>query len=295
MKNQVHVVLAADANYASGLRVTQGSMIRSCSDSERVIFHVFDESALKDLAGLEVFDKYNTSKMPYLRLFLPELLPEVEWVVYSDVDTIWNRDVCELELLFDRTVSIQWVRDFRGTMEEERLWGSSVRAKGLGVPKFDEKRYACSGICIMNLKKMREEGMTRKAVAMVAACEKPPHADQDVLNELFNQDSSFLSSVWNCMGHFRDLPRWDERCVYHLTGVGLRFHAKVPPVYPPQYQFWWNIAHGKHDVCCRSRMLAALWPFHFLSCLVPWHLRERVVRQWFFAKVLADYDLGWLL
>ena len=291
MERQIHVVLAADANYAPGLKVTRDSMVRSCSDARRVVFHVFDETALRDLSGLEVFDKYNTSKMPYLRLFLPELLPEVEWVVYSDVDTIWNRDVCELEALFDPDVGIQWVRDFRGTMEEERRWGASVRAKGLGFAGFDESRYACSGVCIMNLAKMRRENMTRRAVEMVAACEKPPHADQDVLNELYNQDSAFLPGVWNCMGHFRDLPHWNARCVYHLTGVGLRFHAEVPPVYPPQYQFWWNVAHGRHDVCLRSRVLAALWPFRFLAWLVPWRLRERVVRQWFFAKVLSDCQL----
>lgn len=289
MEKRIHVALASDANYLPGLEVTKASMLRSCSDPERLVFHVFDGSALENLDGLEVFDRYNTSKMPYLRLFLPELLPEVDWIVYSDVDTIWNRDVCELGELFDDSVSIQWVRDFRGTMEEERAWGGSVRRAGLGVAAFDETRYACSGVCIMNLAKMRAEGMTRRAVSMVAACARPPHADQDVLNELYNLDSGLLPSVWNCMGNCRDLPRWSERCVYHLTGVGLRFHAATAPVYPPQYQLWWNVAHGASAVHRRSRLLSALWPLRFLAWLLPWRLRERVVRQWFFARVLASF------
>jgi lipopolysaccharide biosynthesis glycosyltransferase len=42
MGDRVHIVLAADANYASGLRVTRESMVRSCAHPERLEFHVVD-------------------------------------------------------------------------------------------------------------------------------------------------------------------------------------------------------------------------------------------------------------
>lgn len=277
-KGGVHVVLAADANYAPGLEVTRKSMLRSCATPERLVFHVFDETALRGLDGLDAFACYNTSKMPYLRLFLPELLSTLDWVVYSDVDTIWNRDVCELAELFDASVSVQWVRDIESAVRDVRPW---IRKTGLA---FDETRYGCSGICLMNLRKMRQMCLSARALDLVRRFGTPPYADQDLLNVLYNRDCGLLPDHWDVL---RGLPSWRTPAVYHLTGVGRHFHDEVPPVYPPQYQLWWNVAHGMSDVHWRSRFLAALWPLRFFAYLLPLTIRERVLRQWFFAKVLV--------
>lgn len=279
MAKQIHVVLAADANYAPGLEVTRKSILGSCSHPGRLQFHVFDETVLDELSGLESFNLYNTSKMPYLRLFLPELLPEVDWAIYSDVDTIWNRDICELADLFDSSVCIQWVKDFESTMMEARPWIARV-----GMP-FEESRYCCSGICILNLKKMRTTNLSACALDLVRRFGTPPYADQDILNVLYNQDCSLLPDCWDVLGGLGD---WRVPAVYHLTGVGLHFHDKVSPVYPPQYQLWWNVAHGTKDVHWRSSLLAFLWPFRFFAWLFPVSIRERILRQCFFAKVLAS-------
>ncbi len=276
----IHVVLAADANYAPGLEVTQRSLRRSCSRPGRIVWHVFDETALDGLVGLEAFGRYNTSRMPYLRLFLPELLPDVDWVVYSDVDVIWNRDVCELAGLFDASVAIQWVRDFESTVRDVRPW---IRKTGIA---FDETRYGCSGICLMNLKKMRATRLGARATDLVRCFGTPPYADQDLLNVLFNRDCGLLPEHWDALCGLRD---WRTPAVYHLTGVGRHFHDAVPPVYPPQYQLWWNVAHGTGSVHWRSRLLAALWPLRAVARLLPPDVRARVMRQGFFAKVLASW------
>lgn len=276
----IHVVLAADANYAPGLEVTQRSLRRSCSRPGRIVWHVFDETALDGLVGLETFVRYNTSRMPYLRLFLPELLPDVDWVVYSDVDVIWNRDVCELAGLFDASVAIQWVRDFESTVRDVRPW---IRKTGIA---FDETRYGCSGICLMNLKKMRATRLGARATDLVRRFGTPPYADQDLLNVLFNRDCGLLPEHWDVLCGLRD---WRTPAVYHLTGVGRHFHDAVPPVYPPQYQLWWNVAHGTASVHWRSRLLAVLWPLRAVARLLPPDVRARVMRQGFFAKVLASW------
>jgi len=312
--DKVHIVLASDANYMPGLEVTRTSILRSCFAPERLAWHVFDETALDGLDDLDVFDRYNTSKMPYLRLFLPELLPEVDYVVYSDVDTIWNRDVCEL---WDETIgkredkrgceepSIYWVRDLLSMRHNAAGWIDRV-SFGEGNA-FDWTRYACSGVCVMNLKKMREERMTERAVRLVREFGTPSYADQDVLNVLFNHDSVLLPSVWNAMGDCSNLPKAGERCVYHLTGVGRHFHDKTPPTYPPQYALWWRVYNAEKQrngvarygaplflrfSVLKYRLLAALWPLHPLANLLPLRLRERIVRQWFFAKVLCRDVIG---
>jgi len=325
MNDKVHIVLASDANYVPGLEVTRATMLAACSEPSRLVLHVFDEASLSDLqtsqaAKLQNLPLWNGSLMPYLRLFLPQLLPEVDRVVYSDVDTIWNRDVCELwgsvvregengEVVrssssrpLASSASIAWIRDMASMREESDEWISEVAA-GEGIA-FDWTRYACSGICVMNLKKMRETNFTERVLGLYARYGVPKFPDQDVLNVLLNRDSELLPPVWGAMGDPSNLPPVDEPCVYHLTGVGRHFHDATPPTYPPQYQLWWRVRekvrrgeNGEGGISDSSflipnsyRLLATFWPLHGLANLLPLRLRERIVRQWFFAKVLVNFD-----
>jgi len=293
--DNIHIVLASDANYLPGLEVTRATMLAACSVPERLVFHVFDEASLSGLPALQpsnfpVLPLWNESLMPYLRLFLPQLLPEVEWVVYSDVDTIWNRDVCEL---WDGTTGggeegIYWVRDMASMREDADEWISKVAA-GEGIA-FDWMRYCCSGICVMNLRKMRETDFTRRVLDLYAKYGVPRYPDQDVLNVIFNRDSGLLPSVWGAMGDPSDLPRVGEKCVYHLTGAGRHFHDRTPPTYPPQYLLWWRTRGATVATPIAYRILTRLWWLRGLARALPLRLRERVIRPWFFACVLTDFD-----
>lgn len=287
MADKVHIVLASDANYLPGLEVTRASILRSCKSSERLVWHVFDEETLSKI-NVSGMPKWNGSHMPYLRLWLPEILHDVDWVVYADVDTVWNRDVCELHDVAAGCgrKSVCWVRDFRNTRRLSGKWIDRVAAdEGW---HFDWSTYACSGVCVMNLKKLRMTNFTGRVLELFAKYGVPQYPDQDVMNVICNRDSGMLSSVWNAMGDCSNLPPAGEQCVYHITGVGRHFHDERPPVYPPQYQLWWNVRTGARNVHGRSRILAALWPLHGLANLLPLSLRERVVRQWFFAKALVE-------
>jgi len=290
---EIHIVLASDANYMPGLEVTRATMLAACSDPSRLRFHVFDDNeALSALLGSSVSQRlplWNGSLMPYLRLFLPRLLPGVGRVVYSDVDTIWNRDVCELWDLAarDAGAAISWVRDMSSMRQDAAAWvGKAAAGEGLA---FDWTRYACSGVCVMNLGKMRETNFTGRVLDLYAKYGVPKFPDQDVLNILYNRDSALLPPVWGAMGDPNNLPDPSEPCVYHLTGAGRHFHDAVPPAYPPQYLLWWKVRKGQgvRRTPGAYRVLAALWPLHGLARLLPLRLRERIVRQWFFATVLA--------
>lgn len=295
VSGKIHVVLASDANYLPGLEVTKATMLASCSAPSRLAFHVFDEHALDCLSASTKsrLPLWNGSLMPYLRLWLPQLLPTVDRVVYSDVDTVWNRDVCEL---WDQTSvrrphpSIFWVRDMASMRESAGEWIERASA-GEGV-SFDWSRYACSGICVMNLRKMRDTDFTERVLELYEKYGVPKFPDQDVLNLLFNQDGELLPPVWGAMGDPGNLPASGERCVYHLTGCGRHFHDAVPPVYPPQYQFWWNVRTGARNVHWRSRLLSKMLGTirlgQFFGKLFPRQTLERVVRQCFFARVLVE-------
>jgi len=285
----VPIALSADANYLPGLEVTRSSMVRSCRAPERLQFHVFRESPELAARIRREFGEYKGSVMAFVRLYLPELMPEADWVVYSDVDTIWNRDVCEL---YDTVVesaqsekdakTVYWVRDAWSTRREAGEWHRRIN------PDFLTERYGCSGVTVLNLKKMRETALLQRAIEFTKRHGLFTFVDQDILNALCNTDSGLLPGCWDVMGCWESLPV-DSRCVYHLTGVGRHFHAKEPPVYPPQYQLWWNVRMGTKDIHVRSRLLAHLWPFRFVLLALPRLMRERVMRQMYFARELAMF------
>jgi len=306
MNDKIHIVLASDANYRPGLAVTKASILRSCSAPERIVWHVFDERALDGLKGLEAFASYHTSKMPYLRLFLPDLMPDVEWIVYADVDTVWQRDVCELwDFVFSRgrampegraMPAIFWVRDFEVTARKVLPW-----LRKAGCDDFDESRYACTGVCVMNLGKMRKDRLGERAVELVLKAGSPPFADQDILNLLYHFDSALLPDCWDVAGHWQNRRDWDHavgadgKAVYHIFGVGRHFHDRTPVDYPSTYDFW-NRAAGRRPwnapMRRRYRLMAACWWASGLVRFLPGKdLRCRVYRQWLFAKVIGGMSV----
>ena len=99
MDGRIHIVMAADGAYLKGLEVAKATMIASCSDPSRLVFHLFGENEEMGRRIRSEFGMYKGSPMTFLRLYLAELLPDVDWVVYSDVDTLWRRDVLELAAL----------------------------------------------------------------------------------------------------------------------------------------------------------------------------------------------------
>lgn len=217
MADKVHIVMAADGAYMKGLDVAKASMVASCPDPSRLHFHLFGENVDLERRIRSEFGTYKGSPMAFLRLYLGELLPDVDWVVYSDVDTLWRRDVLELAELFDATKTIQWVRDIPGTVVEFRDW---CRKQGVPISQNIDKTYACSGVCIINLKKWRESDVLGRCRAFVDKYGCPKYADQDILNAILADEAGLLPECWDVL---IPSPENTPRCVLHLTGVGRCF------------------------------------------------------------------------
>ena len=257
--DKVHIAMVADGAYLKGLEVAKASMVESCSNPSRLQFHVFGEDAELGSRIQREFGLYKGSPMAFLRLYLGELLPDVEWIVYSDVDTLWQRDVLELATLRDETKTIQWVRDLPGTVAEFTAW---CREKKVPLRGFSPSRYCCSGVCIINLKRWRETDVLGRCSAFASRYGCPKYADQDILNAVLAEEAGLLPGYWDVLIPGPDTPR---ECVMHLTGVGRCFnHPYKGRVI--QYQYWEHVAKGR--------------PFKRPFAL-PFYLRKWMVRLCF--------------
>lgn len=128
------------------------------------------------------------SETVWRRLFLPELIPNLDRVLYLDADTIVCSDPFEL---LDCELDDAWLAAVASPV---RGWEHHIRSIGVDP----EQRYFNSGVLMMDLKAMRASRFTDEAVSAARELAgKYRFPDQDVLNRV-------------CAGRWKKLPpKWN--------------------------------------------------------------------------------------
>lgn len=289
--DRIHVAMVADGPYKTGLEVAKDSIVASCSDPSRLVFHFFgDDEVLSERIRQEL-GTYKGSPMAFVRLYLGELLADVDWVVYSDVDTLWYRDVVELWNARDESKMIQWVQDIPSTRSEASVWQRRIN------PGFDESRYGCSGVMLMNLRKMRDEGFLEKAIEFTREHGLFKYVDQDILNALCNKSCGMLPGCWDVL---ISSPENAPRSVLHLTGVG-RCFARPYTGKVLQYLYWQHVVRGTPfrrplalPFYLRDWMIRICLPF--AGVVLRDRIRRHFAYRWLFRKYYSEnFGLTYIL
>ncbi len=317
MGDKIHIALAANHRYLPGLLVTMASMIRSATAKDRLLFHIFSDGlsaedkarvseAAKEFGAGEpefhepdmtplknLLEEYRSSQTASLRLFFCRML-EVDWIVYSDVDTLWLRDVCELWELRDESVSVQWCRDLPSIQE-------GVKGYTKWNLDFDSSKYSCSGVLLMNLRRMRDVGFDLQCIDFVKKWGTPFFPDQDILNYICRNDEKELPGYWDCLNPTREAV---NGLVYHFNGIGLLFNSDFSgwrPLYYPWFRFYYDFItkEPRRPVCGRFKrfifwLLGSFYPSRkFFSCFLNPFLTDNVTRQLFFAWLWRHAKWRW--
>lgn len=203
--NRIHLAFQADQNYVDGLVATLCGVRRHLPPGREVEAHVIDcgidpitRQRLGEFMAARVpaitlsfltLDASVLARFPfpeglqhanrsiYARLFLPELLPQLDRILYLDCDLLVDADVSVLaELPLDGAV-------VAAALDEEAR-------NPAGAPTFN------SGVMVMDLRAMRASGLTRQAVD-AAGIRNPRHGDQTLLNELLAGRWKPLDRRWN--------------------------------------------------------------------------------------------------
>ncbi|HEY3832793.1 MAG TPA: glycosyltransferase family 8 protein [Acidimicrobiia bacterium] len=207
-----HVACAADQNYVGHCAAMLDSLFLSNPDSE---FHIHflhpptfdrvDRDRLeqfvvarggrisfwpipdRDVAGLPTMAII--PKAMWYRIFLPDLLPHVDRVLYLDADTLVVDDIGPL---FTGPLDGAYVAAVANVLEPE----FADRAQRLGLPA--SQTYFNSGVLVLNLEAMRADRCTDHIV-QYARSESLHWPDQDALNVVLGARCILLHPRWNCM------------------------------------------------------------------------------------------------
>ena len=122
----------------------------------------------------QAFETRGITVATYYRLLLPELITEYDKIIYSDVDMIFRMDLSEV---YGTDVSGNYLAATHDVGINLSPAGRKYIASMRGL---EAGEYVQGGFLLMNLRKMREDGMAEKFRALVGR--KFRYQDQDILN-----------------------------------------------------------------------------------------------------------------
>lgn len=192
---------------------------------QRIIFHPIDvehfSAVKKRVKGYSIASMF--------RILLPDLLPEMEKIIYLDADILAARDIKEL---WETNISehcLAAVPDMLTSHHE--AYSIPIQKKEI-LPE----QYFNSGILYLNLNKIRERGDLLNAT--LDYIERTPETDlldQDALNYVFRDSTLLLDESWNYWASFVRKNKETKLAnkIYHYVGTRLHlfYHTEMDQLY----------------------------------------------------------------
>lgn len=208
---RMNIFFAVDHNYAEHLCVAMASILVNARNFDQFNFYIIDSGLLpgdkkkieslkkhKDFnieylkVDMDVFKNYPIqnsylSLATYAKYLIVELKPELDRCLYLDCDIVVNTSLEQLyNMDFDESLAVA-VKD--------SFYPSDF------AQKYGIKDYFNAGVLLINARKWRENGITKKlfdATENLGNAGELEHEDQDVLNYVLNEKVKFVSTRWNC-------------------------------------------------------------------------------------------------
>lgn len=165
------------------------SLIPQENENYEIIFSDVTDKLKTVTKSLPLRDYY--SKTTYFRLFISDMFPEYDKVIYIDGDTVAVKDISELYLTDIKDNYVGAVRE--KVMADTEVFGNYVE-KVLGIDRY---AYFNAGILLINSKKFREKQMLSKFCSLLSEYDFVVTQDEDYLNLMFKDRVTYLDPAWN--------------------------------------------------------------------------------------------------
>lgn len=211
MSDRLHLVYATDSRYLFPTYVAASSAVLFAADRGRIALEILDcgisdadwerfaadmRRQMGDAFGLrrhridmksyDGLKRWHTSLGIYARLDIPQILPDVDWCVYADGDTLFTADPLGLCAVWDPTFAIMGHHDDGLDL--------SWYVKN-GFPRHPETQI-CAGFILLNLDWFRANGGTARCFDLLRRFPDMPYNDQDALNIVCDGKIGLLPDNW---------------------------------------------------------------------------------------------------
>ena len=271
LSTTVSVALATDDNYIAPTLVAVGAMAAHASVGNRYSIYILSERTLGrasrslfrsavrqypnvSVSFIAVGDRLGSvnlsdsgpikgvSRATYFRFLLPELLCDIDKILYIDADTVALDDVARIYSYDIGDMYIGGVRDICGYQDIES------RCRELSIDSLDE--YVNAGVLLMNLKRLREDGLPERMMA-AATARTYPYNDQDIINSLCYGGICPLPHSCNVIVDYLDDPSEISQALgidylgETAAPIILHYAGRAKPWYHRDMEIcshWWQVA-----------------------------------------------------
>lgn len=232
-EKEMKIAIACDRRLYDYAKVLINNLIKT-QPNLRQLYVVIEDNKIPNYTAPSVVKYYNINNYPdflaamkkipqmtelgplaCVRCYFPDILPcdkviylDIDIIVYKSLDSMWNLDISDYYLAGVEDLNIRHPSNMQNYLA--------------GLNYGD---YINSGVLLMNLKKMREDNITKKITLLFSSL-KMKFLDQDALNLICAKKNYYLNSSYNssCLsGNVTDpiifhgagapeLKPWHENC-----------------------------------------------------------------------------------
>lgn len=213
----LRIVYATDMGYLMPTRVSASSALAWAGERSEIALYVIDcgiddaawvgfADALRKAFGV-AFELHrvpvdmtrfsalrgwsNNSLGAYARLLIPDLLPEADWCVYADGDTLFAGDPLKRQALWKGDCALMGHLDAFDA--NQPVWHHERN-----LPWHDDT-HICSGFILMNLEWFRVHDATDRCLELLKEHPDFPCVDQDALNVVCENNIKLLPDEWGVL------------------------------------------------------------------------------------------------
>ena len=216
----------------------------TCFDRLKERYSNFRISIIKvDKLFENAFEIRGVTTPTYYRLAIPELFPQFDKVIYSDVDVIFRKDLSEL-------YQIELADNYLAAAYDcGMMIDVAGRKYATSVEGLSPDSYLQAGFLLMNSKKLREDNMVARFKELAQRNYK--YQDQDILNISCGQRKVRLPIYYNMTDYaFRflnqqpeSLRKWcsEEELQKAADPVMIHYNGHKPwKKYSVNFDIWWE-------------------------------------------------------
>lgn len=147
----------------------------------------------------------------YYRYLLPNLLPNIDKILYMDADIIVNGDISSL---YDTDISKYYIAGGYDLYIDDIKYKSKIGFE-------QDELYVNAGVLLMNLKQMRTDNIPQKLIDTTKnMASKVKYQDQDIINIVCRGKILEFDSIYNYTSHniLKEKSKYKHAVVIHYTG-----------------------------------------------------------------------------
>lgn len=208
MYNKINIVYITDDNYINTTIMSIFSLFKtikkrcnvyvlcdfSKQDSYDIVKNSCNEFNIKLINASNYIEQYKKNIVEYrhvtvsaiLKFFLAEIFIDQDYLLYLDSDTIINKDITDL---FNIDINSNYAAVVKDTLY-------FVNRNHLNKFNINNKYYFNSGVMFLNLKKLREDKISKKLVEYKLS-HNSNFMDQDAFNAVLGSNVKYISWKYN--------------------------------------------------------------------------------------------------